>query len=169
MENKTPTHKIISSIITLIILALIIIFANARKLAPVQFGFWGDVNIQEDLALEGYDTVSYFQENGPTQGFEEFSTIHNGAQWNFSSEENKNLFLSDPEKYSPEYGGYCAEAVRVGFTTVIDPEYWLMIGSKLYLFKGQKSLDVFERKLEKGAIEKSDRHWDDFGEWNPNN
>jgi len=84
-------------------------------------------------AIDGYDPVSYFLGAMPQQGMETISCMWNGAMWYFASEDNRTLFESMPEKYAPQYGGYCAYAVSQGYTAKIDPLAWKIVDEKLYL------------------------------------
>lgn len=86
-----------------------------------------------NLAIEGYDSVAYFTENRAIEGSEEFQIEWNNANWRFSSAENLALFEEDPEKYSPQYGGYCAWAVSNNRLAEIDPEQFHLHDDKLYL------------------------------------
>jgi len=84
-------------------------------------------------ALSGYDTVAYFLENKPVKGDNKYSVDYMGARWLFSSQENLDLFNGNPEKYAPQFGGYCAYAVATGTTAKGDPEQWEIVDDKLYL------------------------------------
>jgi hypothetical protein len=55
------------------------------------------------------------------------------ATWRFASAENRELFIKDPQKHAPQFGGYCAWAVGHGYTANIDPEAWRIVDGKLYL------------------------------------
>jgi len=84
-------------------------------------------------AVGGYDAVSYFSESGPVKGSKKYQTQYKGADWRFSSQENLDAFLLEPEKYAPAYGGYCAYAVSQGTTFRGDPRHWNIHEGKLYL------------------------------------
>lgn len=84
-------------------------------------------------AISGYDTVAYFTEGKPVKGSSKFSTEWRGAKWQFASAENLALFKADPEKYAPQYGGYCAWAVSQGTEAPGDPDNWAIDNGKLYL------------------------------------
>ena len=60
----------------------------------------------DGIAIKGYDPVAYFSEGMPVKGVEEFSYDWKGAKWLFSQRQHRDLFLADPEKYAPQYGGY---------------------------------------------------------------
>lgn len=87
----------------------------------------------EGIAIEGYDPVAYFTEGRPVEGSAEFSYEWRGAEWRFASREHLDLFMSDPERYAPEYGGYCAWAVGRGDIAPIDPRQWVIQDGRLFL------------------------------------
>jgi len=115
-------------------------------------------NSSTKVAINGYDPVGYFTQNKPVEGNAEISTQWNDAVWYFSSEENKMKFTAAPEKYAPQYGGYCAFAVSLGSTASTVPEAWSIVDGKLYL---NYSLGVRTRwKTDiPGNIEKADNNW----------
>lgn len=87
-----------------------------------------------NIAIDGYDSVSYFTENKAIEGNEDYQTKWHGAVWYFSSEQNKALFVADPTKYAPQYGGWCAYAMASeGDTYRIDPDVFDIKDGKLYL------------------------------------
>lgn len=111
-----------------------------------------------NLALQGYDTVAYFTDGEPTKGSADFSTTYEGAEFHFSSQENLTLFLADPAKYAPQYGGYCAWAVAQDKTAKGDARRWAIVDGKLYLNynKGiQKKWDADRA----GFITSADANW----------
>ncbi|MEM7410185.1 MAG: YHS domain-containing (seleno)protein [Myxococcota bacterium] len=85
------------------------------------------------VAVEGTDVVAYFADGAATAGKAEYEHRWNGATWRFASAEHRDLFVADPERYAPQYGGYCAFAVAHGSTAGIDPEAWTIVDGKLYL------------------------------------
>ena len=85
------------------------------------------------IAIRGYDTVAYFTEGKPVEGNDEFTTVWQDATWKFSSQEHLELFTTDPEKYAPQYGGYCAYGVAQNNLVKIEPDQWTIHDDKLYL------------------------------------
>ncbi len=87
------------------------------------------------LALEGYDAVSYFGEAGPQRGSTEFTATHLGATYRFASEDHRQAFIRDPERYTPAYGGWCATAMADSGNRVdVDPSNYRIDDGRLYLF-----------------------------------
>ena len=80
------------------------------------------------------------------------------AIWRFSSEEHRDRFTADPERYAPSYGGYCAWAVSQGSTAGIDPKAWKIVDGKLYLNYSRGVQKQWLRDVEK-RIEEADRNW----------
>jgi hypothetical protein len=91
------------------------------------------LNAEEGVALQGYDAVAYFLDGKPTRGSEAFSFKWQDATWRFASAEHQAMFAANPQKYAPQFGGYCAFAVSRGMIANIDPEHWAVVDDKLYL------------------------------------
>jgi len=85
------------------------------------------------VAIRGTDTVAYFTQGKPVAGTDEFTTEWQGATWKFVSQEHVDLFVANPEKYAPQFGGYCAYGVFKGQLVKVEPENWTIIDEKLYL------------------------------------
>lgn len=111
-----------------------------------------------DQAIKGYDTVAYFTQDQPVKGKEQFSTEYNGATWLFSSADNLASFKDNPEKYAPQYGGYCAYAVSQNSTASIKPELFTIQDGKLYL-NYNKSVNEKWRANKADFIRKADENW----------
>jgi YHS domain-containing protein len=99
-----------------------------------------------NLAIRGYDPVAYFTENKPIEGKESYEYNWHGATWRFASKSNLEMFKTEPEKYSPQYGGYCAYAVANNSTASIDPTQFSIVDGKLYLNYNKK---IQQKWLEK--------------------
>lgn len=110
------------------------------------------------IAVEGYDTVSYFSTGGPIKGSPRFEAKYLGATWRFASASNKKAFVAAPKRFAPQYGGYCAWAVSQGYTAKGDPRSWTLVGGKLYLNYNEE----IQRRWEKNRdylIEAADSNW----------
>ncbi len=121
-------------------------------------------NVKKNLALEGYDPVSYF-DGEPKEGDEKYTISHMGITYYFVSSNNFSKFKSNPEKYEPAYGGWCAYAMgATGEKVKVDPETYKIINGKLYLFYnfwGNNTLKDWNEK-EKVLKEKGDANWKNF-------
>lgn len=117
-----------------------------------------EVFITPDGAVNGYDVVAYFKENKPVKGDKKFEYRWKDASWYFASEANLNEFKMAPEKYAPQYGGYCAFGTANGKKAKTEPETWAIVDGKLYLNFDD---DVKEKwmKDQHNFIQAADRNW----------
>jgi YHS domain-containing protein len=111
-----------------------------------------------DVAIKGYDSVSYFKEGRAVKGDKAFAFQWHGANWYFSNKENRDLFAATPEKYAPQYGGYCAWAMSTGRKAHTDPEVWKIVDGKLYLNCSREAFRKWEADIP-GNILKADANW----------
>lgn len=115
-------------------------------------------------ALDGYDTVAYFVEGKAVKGNNAYTIEYKGADWYFSSRKNRDLFVSEPDKYAPQYGGFCAWAVAAKNDRAPgDPEQWTIVRDanntpKLYLNYDSDIKQRWEQDIP-GFIMKSDKNW----------
>lgn len=86
-----------------------------------------------NTAVGGYDAVSYFTNGQPAKGKPAHAYKYQGATWLFSSAENLAMFVATPDKYAPQYGGYCAYGLAQGALVSADPTAWKIVNDKLYL------------------------------------
>ena len=109
-------------------------------------------------AIRGFDAVAYHTEQRPVKGDPAHAFTYNDAVWHFSSEQNLAMFSEHPERYAPQYGGYCAYAMSNGWVVSTDPDAWHIRGDKLYL---NYSLGVRKTWLKDvpGYVAEADNHW----------
>ena len=112
----------------------------------------------QELAIGGYDPVSYFNESGPVIGSEDLAYTWNDTKYHFSCKENLELFKNNPEKYAPQYNGYCAFAMSRGDYAPSSPDAYTIINDKLYL---TYNLDIKNAWLQDKVnyISMADRNW----------
>ena len=127
--------------------------------AFLQEGNW--YTNKNGIAIDGYDLVGYF-EGSATKGNKKFASSYEGTEFWFSSNAHLKSFEENPEKYLPQYGGYCAFAIADYAEKVkIDPKTYKVTNGKLYLFYNfnfQNTLVPWE-KNEKELIKKADYNW----------
>ncbi|MEM8650789.1 MAG: YHS domain-containing (seleno)protein [Pseudomonadota bacterium] len=120
---------------------------------PVYQSFFG-------TAIDGTDPISYFTEGRPIAGNSNITLDWNGATWRFVSKENRERFAANPEKYAPQYGGYCAWAVSQGYTASTVPEAWAIVDGKLYLNYSLSVQRQWEQSIPKN-ISAANKNWPD--------
>ena len=112
----------------------------------------------DDLAIKGYDAVSYFTNGKTMKGNVSFTYKWHGKTWYFSNRENLDLFATGPKKYAPQYDGYCAWAMSEERMARTDPDVWQIINGKLYLNCSRSAHEKWSRDIP-GNIRKADANW----------
>jgi YHS domain-containing protein len=112
------------------------------------------------LAIRGYDPVAYFTDGKPVEGNPQFQTVWHRATWHFASAAHRDLFISNPNHYAPQYDGYCAMGVSdgEGHKDTVDPQAWTIVDSKLYLNNSMHWREVW-RQHEGENIARADKNW----------
>lgn len=111
-----------------------------------------------EIAVKGYDAVAYFKAGKALKGSESFSFQWQNRTWYFLSSENRELFAASPEKYAPQYGGYCAWAMTEARKAIPDPEVWTIVNGKLYLNCSKEAYGKWSSDIP-GNINKADTNW----------
>jgi hypothetical protein len=110
------------------------------------------------VGLAGYDPVAYFDSGRPTKGDPGISTSYAGARYLFATAAHRKVFLQDPKKYVPEFGGYCVVGAAHGEKVDIDPATGKVVSGKLYLNNSKKALEIFDQD-QPGTIVKAQANW----------
>lgn len=110
------------------------------------------------IAINGYDPVAYFLQNRAAAGTDAYSTNWSGSKWKFISQANLDSFKLAPEKYAPQYGGYCAYGCSENHKASTDPYAFTIVGNKLYLNNSLK-VKEFWLKDTTGKIKAADSYW----------
>jgi YHS domain-containing protein len=137
-------------------LALMLLYMSIGAAAAdgVNTGYFGNV------AIKGYDPVSYFTDGHPAKGSPKFSYTWLGATWFFVNSGHRDAFESEPIRYAPQYGGFCAAgAANEEASANIDPDAWRIVGGKLYLFSGKEVLEEGFDARAGDVIAKADVKW----------
>jgi YHS domain-containing protein len=116
-----------------------------------------------DVAIKGYDAVAYFTASKALKGKETFTFQWHNMTWYFITKENRDLFATSPEKYAPQYDGYCAWALTEARKAQTDPEVWKIVDGKLYLNCSQTAYEKWSKDIP-GNIKKADANWLKFRE-----
>jgi YHS domain-containing protein len=110
----------------LLILPLLCLIASGAMAAD-------EVFVADSVAIRGYDPVAYFTEDRPVKGEPQLRHEWNGAAWQFASRENLERFKADPERYAPQFGGFCAFGMSRGYKVGTDPAAFTIHDGRLYL------------------------------------
>jgi YHS domain-containing protein len=117
-----------------------------------------EVFSKSEQAIQGYDPVAYFKESKPVKGTNAYTYTWKGAQWHFANEENLNDFKANPEKFAPQFGGYCAYGMAGGYKASTSADAWSIVDGKLYL-NYDKQVQVLWKKDQAGFINKANKNW----------
>lgn len=117
------------------------------------------------IAINGYDTVAYFKNGKALQGSDSYTFRWHGMIWRFLNKENRDLFAKGPEKYAPQYDGYCAWAMTEARKARTDPKVWKIVNGKLYLNCSSAAYEKWSKDIP-GNIKKADINWLKFTDKN---
>ena len=122
----------------------------------------------EKVILDGYDVVAYHTEGKAIPGDSKISANLEGIVYQFSTKENRSLFLSEPDKYVPAFGGWCTflmgieKSIFPPTRSKPDPENFKIIDSRLYLFgknSQQNFREVFEENDSSKILSRAEKFW----------
>lgn len=113
------------------------------------------------VAIDGHDPVAYFTKTAAVKGIPEYSHEWAGAKWLFSSAEHRDLFAANPERYAPQYGGYCAYGVASGYISkkVGYEDAWSIHDGKLYMFPDRGAQSAWLRTGASSNVHWAARNW----------
>jgi YHS domain-containing protein len=149
--NNQERHKKMKAIITSIAAMMLL---SASCLA----GEVVNVSGASKIAVSGYDPVAFFTDSKPVNGSPSITAEHRGATYFFANEEHKKLFTEDPDKYAPQYGGFCAFGVGLDKLFPVDINTWQVREGKLYLNLNSDILQKFNADFE-GNVAKAEKNW----------
>lgn len=140
MKVIVRTIVAIAALATLAGCAPMVTQSPGQGLSPVNAVSEGE---DKHLMLFGHDVVSYFTEKTHRPGNPQLKSVYKGVTFRFSKPEHKALFDAAPEKYIPQFGGYCTNGIVYGIPWGGDADEWEVIDGKLYIFGGKGSHDAF--------------------------
>ena len=113
------------------------------------------------LSISGYDSVAYFTDGTAVQGKPDLETMWHRLRWRFASVSHREMFVKDPDRYTPQYDGYCAMGTSndaAAHKDTVDPTAWAIVDGKLYFTHNQHWLNVWKEKAAE-HIKQADREW----------
>jgi hypothetical protein len=135
----------------------VVVFAGVL-LASTAFAQKAEIYSDRSGAIRGYDPVAYFAAGRPLKGSPQFTHQWRGATWHFATAENRDAFAAAPDKFAPQYGGYCAYGVANNYAVPIDPAAWSIVDGKLYLNYSLSVRNDWNKDIP-GHIRKADTNW----------
>jgi YHS domain-containing protein len=123
-----------------------------------RLGFAGEFFEVHGVALRGYDAVAYFEDGKPVPGLMPLNHSYKGSIFLFASEANQKKFAADPEKYAPQYGGFCALGTANGYKVKTEPDAFKIVDGKLYFNYNRKVLELWTQD-QPGYIERANKNW----------
>lgn len=112
----------------------------------------------ESVMLLGHDPVSYFTDSKPVRGSRDITVALPERTYYFASWENKRLFLSNPAKYEPQYGGFCASGAAYAVKLGSDPTAWQIVDGRLFIFGDILGHEMWKLDIP-GNIARGDKFW----------
>jgi hypothetical protein len=113
---------------------------------------------QDGVAIKGYDAVAFHTEARAMKGSNQFTYRWKDTNWLFENQANLDMFKKDPEKYAPQYGGYCAYGTADGHKAPTETDTWTVKDNKLYFNYNKKVQEKWSKDIP-GYIEKADKNW----------
>lgn len=135
----------------------VVVFA-AMLFASTAFAQKAEIYSDRSGAIRGYDPVAYFTAGRPLRGSPQFTHQWRGATWHFATAENRDAFAAAPDKFAPQYGGYCAYGVANNYAVSIDPAAWSIVDGRLYLNYSLSVRNDWNKDIP-GHIRKADTNW----------
>jgi len=113
------------------------------------------------LSISGYDPVAYFTDGKPVPGKSEYEYLWHKLRWRFADNAHREMFSKEPDRYAPQYDGYCAmgaAAGEAGHKDTVDPEAWAIVDGKLYLTHMPQAMETWQQNPAK-YIKPADENW----------
>ncbi len=146
-----------SSIKIIVLFCLMFVTLSLNRVYAQQ-GYLTNVN-DKGVIIDGYDPVAFFTEKKAVHGDNKYQTTYAGAVYYFVSDKNLKNFVKNPEKYAPQYGGFCAMAMSMGHLQLIDVNLFQVVDGKLYLQRNAKAVGMWKKMGPKMVIMKANENW----------
>jgi YHS domain-containing protein len=144
------------------ILILFVVLSSTINFAQTIAKRTKEFNLENKVAIQGYDPVAYFSQKKAVKGKSNLATTFEGVIYYFSTQANKDTFSKNPSSYEPQYGGWCAYAMGSAAEKVeIDPETFKIVDGKLYVFYNAYFNNTLKswNKDEPNLKKKADVNW----------
>jgi YHS domain-containing protein len=163
MKAKAAYSNALAQTFTGLLLRLVLLFIAAVLLSLItqaqkaQGKYFNNVDAN-GVILDGYDAVAFFTDNKPVKGEAKYQYNYQDAIYYFASQEHLDLFKSNPDKYKPQFGAWCAYAVSLGRIAPIDVNTFSIVDGRLFIQHNQRAVNGWNKDVP-GNIEKADKYW----------
>ena len=146
-------------------LLLFVVLLSATTFAQTAAKRVKEYNLENKVAIQGYDPVAYFTQKKAVKGKSNLASTYEGVIYYFSSQVNKDAFVKNPTTYEPQYGGWCSYAMGAnGEKVEVDPETFKIVDGKLNLYYNAYFNNTLKswNKEETNLKKKADINWKKF-------
>jgi YHS domain-containing protein len=157
IKEKRIEERLVSVVFTLTML-LVSLFVTASSHAQKQNGKYFNNVDANGVILDGYDAVAFFTDKKPVKGNAAFQFNYQDAVYYFASQEHLDLFKADPEKYKPQFGGWCAYAVSLGRIAPIDVNTFSIVNDRLFIQHNQRAVNGWNKDVPSNIV-LADKYW----------
>ena len=152
--SENIIHSLLKALITVGVFLLMLSAAYSQKDDKKYFNNLDD----KGVIIDGYDPVAFFTDNKPLKGDAQFQYSYEDAIYYFVSREHLDLFKTNPEKYKPQFGGWCAYAVSLGRVAPIDVNTFSIVNERLVIQHNQRAVNGWNKDVQ-GNLALADKYW----------
>ena len=156
-KSKVVAHRSFKFAFALILLSSFLLLAVLATAQVQEGSTFNNIN-EKGVILDGYDAVAFFANNKPVKGEAQFQYTYDKAIYYFASQEHLDLFKGDPEKYKPQFGGWCAYAVSLGRVAPIDVNTFSIVNNRLVIQHNQRAVNGWNKDVQ-GNLALADKYW----------
>lgn len=156
-KSKANEYRLFKYVFAGMILSFYMVIAINIKAQEQQERIFNNID-SEGIILDGYDPVAFFTDNKPVKGDAKFQFTYDKAIYHFASQEHLDLFKADPEKYKPQFGGWCAYAVSLGRVAPIDVNTFSIVNRRLVIQHNQRAVNGWNKNVQ-GNLALADKYW----------
>jgi YHS domain-containing protein len=152
--SENVIGALLKTIITIAVFLLMLTAAYSQKQQGKYFNNLNDIGV----IIDGYDPVAFFTDDKPVKGDAQFQFSYEDAIYYFSTQEHLQLFKENPEKYKPQFGGWCAYAVSLGRVAPIDVKTFSIVNGRLVIQHNQRAVNGWNKDVQ-GNLALADKYW----------
>ena len=155
---KALSENVIGALLkTIITIAVFLLMLTAAYSQRQQVKYFNNLN-DSGVIIDGYDPVAFFTDDKPVKGDAQFQFSYEDAIYYFSTQEHLQLFKENPEKYKPQFGGWCAYAVSLGRVAPIDVKTFSIVNGRLVIQHNQRAVNGWNKDVQ-GNLALADKYW----------